>query len=199
MTTTHTPDATRQSYTARLRRELAVLPRRSRRDLLEHAAEHAADEPESTSSFGDPVAIARAALEQHDVGSRRPLRLSPLLPSKLLQIGAAVVTSPFALVALIDLLTTGSTLGLPRMALWMLIALPPLLARWTRWWRVSLVCTILQTCYLAAALVVTLGGGSVPSAGVVLLVTGPLAVAQVLALTLSVIALVRAPSVLRTV
>lgn len=201
MTMTHTPDATRHDYTVQLRRELAVLPRRSRRGLLQDASEHAAsagDEPGFANSFGDPAVIARAALEQHDIDARRVARPSPLMPSKLLQVGAAVLSSPFAAVALIDLLATGSTFGLPTIALWALIALPPLLARWTMWWRISLACTILYACSLAVASVVTLGGFNVPSAMTVFILNGPLAATHILALTLSVVALLRAPQVLRT-
>ncbi|PPI34887.1 MULTISPECIES: hypothetical protein [unclassified Rathayibacter] len=196
--TTHTTDTTGRGYTARLRRELAVLPRRSRRELLEDASEHAVgDESELARSFGDPVEIARAALDQHDARTGRPMRPSLLLPSKLLQLGAAVLTGPFAAIALLDLLLNGTALGLPRLALWALIALPPLLARWTTWWRVSLACAALHACYLAVAAVVTLGGGNVPAPAVALLLSAPVALAQLLALGLSAVALLRAPRVLR--
>lgn len=205
MTTMHAPTKPRRGYAAELRRELAVLPLRSRRRLLQDASEHAADtadEQEFADSFGDPAMIVRTALEQHDTDARRPSRPSLLMPSKLLQLGAAVLASPLAVIAVIDFFASGfasdSVSGLLRIALWALIALPPLLARWATWWRASLLCTGLQACYLAIALVIFLGGWNVPAAGIVFLLNGPLAAIQSLVFALSIVALIRAPHVLRT-
>ncbi|ROP50148.1 hypothetical protein EDF44_1557 [Rathayibacter sp. PhB185] len=210
MTTTQAPQ-TRRPYQAQLRRELAVLPRRSRRSLLQEASEHAADtadtadHPGIDSSFGDPVMIARTALEQQDTNARHPSRPSPLMPSKLLQLVAAVLASPLAVIAVIDLLARDSSVDsfsdsgpdLVRILLWALLALPPLFARWTTWWRASVACTTLYACYLTIALIVFLGGWNVPSAGIVFLISGPLAISHALALALSLIALFRAPRALR--
>ncbi|ROP57468.1 MULTISPECIES: hypothetical protein [unclassified Rathayibacter] len=201
MTTTHTTETGRRAYDAQLRRELAVLPRRSQRGLLQDAAEHAAgagDEEGFVESFGDPAVIARTAIEEHDLDARRPLRPSLLLQSKLLQLVAAVVASPFVAIALIAVLVDGSVFGLPSVALWALVTLPPLLARWTAWWRTSVVCTILHACFLAVGLVILVGGMPVPMAGVVFLMSGPLLGAHCLSLALSVLALLRAPRVLCT-
>nr|WP_146085165.1 hypothetical protein [Rathayibacter sp. AY1F9] len=164
-----------------------------------------ADGPEIDSSFGDPVMIARTALEQQDTNARRPSRPSPLMSSKVLQLVAAVLASPFAVFAMIDLFArdfsadsfSDSSSGLVRILLWAFLALPPLFARWTTWWRTSVACTTLYACYLTIALVIFLGGWNVPSAGVVFLINGPLAISLAFALALSLIALLRAPKALR--
>lgn len=204
-TTTHAPGKAGRAYEAELHRELAVLPRRSRRGLLQDASEHAAgtaDEQEFADSFGDPAVIARTALEQHDADARRPLRPSLLMPSKLLQLGAAVLASPLAVMAVIDFFISGFAsdpiFGLLKIALWALIALPPLLARWTTWWKSSLLCASVQACYLTIAFIVVIGGWNVPAAGVVFLVNGPLAALYGLAFALCIVALIRAPKVLQT-
>ncbi|KDP91517.1 MULTISPECIES: hypothetical protein [Clavibacter] len=192
--------AAQGDYAADLRRELAVLPRRSARDILDGIEEHMAlDEGHfAVESLGAPSAIARSALDEQTMRRGRAIRPSLSLPSKSLQLAVAVIAAPFTVFALLAFTNAGSIGFLISAAIWVLIAVPPLLVRWPAWWAASIVCVFVHVAYSVGALVVTMAGPSVTAAGTAFLVTGPVAVAHFAGIVLALVALLRAPRVLRT-
>jgi hypothetical protein len=196
MTATMT-DAQRD-YAADLRRELAVLPRRSARDIRNGLDEHILDEGHvDVASFGAPSAIARSALDEQEIRQGRPIRPSLSLPSKALQLAVAVIAAPFVLFALLTFPNAGSVDSLIGAIIWVVIALPPLLVRWPAWWSTSIACAFAHVAYVIVALVVSMVGRNVTAAGTAFLMTPPIAIAHFAALVLALVALLRAPKVLR--
>ncbi|OUE17854.1 hypothetical protein BFL34_03105 [Clavibacter michiganensis] len=197
--TTTAITATQRDYAAGLRRELAVLPRRSARDIIEGIEEHIAldDGLPAVESLGAPSVIARAALEEQETRRGRSIRPSLSLPSKSLQLAVAVISAPFILFAFLTFPDAGSVDHLIGAIIWVLLALPPLLVRWPAWWSTSIACAFAHVAYVVAALVVSMAGGNVTAAGIALLMTPPVAIAHFVALVLALVALLYAPKVLR--
>lgn len=197
MTTATMTDAQRD-YAADLRRELAVLPRRSARDIRTGIEEHILDDGHvDVASFGVPSAIARSALDEQATHRGRAIRPSLRLPSKSLQLAVAVIAAPFVLFALLAFPNAGSVDSLIGAILWVVIALPPLLVRWPTWWSTSIACAFAHVAYVVVALVVSMAGRNVTAAGTAFLMTPTIAIAHFAALVLALVALLRAPKVLR--
>jgi uncharacterized membrane protein len=197
--TTATPADATSDYATALRRELAVLPRRSAREILRDVEEHVAfgDGHQVAESLGAPSAIVRSALDDQATRRGRPIRPSLSLPSKSLQLAVAVIAAPFILLALLTFPGVGSVDHLIGAAGWVLIALPPLLVRWPAWWSTSVACVSVHVAFVVVALTVSSAGRNVTAAGTAFLLTPPIAVAHVAALVLALVALLRAPHVLR--
>jgi hypothetical protein len=169
-------DAAADYYLATLRRETAALPRRQRDSVRLDVAEHlqldesdeitATDVDDVIRSLGSPAAVARAGFDEADRSSRRTIRPSFGFLSKRLQAVVALIYGIPALVGLVILaaanmgqsISAVSDILDPRV-LWqlapvLLVALPPLLAPWTTWFRVSVVCFGAYALYLVAQVVV---------------------------------------------
>lgn len=190
----------KEQYLGRLRRELSVLPRAHRESTLSDLADHLEDAGEDerllVSQVGTPADIARVGLESLDTAAGRSVRPSVGMTSKRLQVVALII---YGLPILFGVVGLGgsSSLALLQLAPLILIALPPLLSTWRLWWVVSLTCTTIFGLFLVVSVVVSTTGSSVDAHGTVFLVSWASVAIRSLALALMVIALVRAPVVLR--
>ncbi|MFB2586717.1 HAAS signaling domain-containing protein [Herbiconiux liukaitaii] len=187
-------------YLQRLRRELSVLPRHHRestlRDVSDHLDDAAADLRPLASEVGTQADIAHAGLEGLDAAAGRSVRPSLGMLSKRLQVVASMI---YAVPLLAGFIGPGgpSQLALLQLAPLLLIALPPLLSTWRLWWRISLTCTTLFGLLLVASVIVSVNPSGVPFLGTIFLVSWASVAIRGVALLLMVIALVRAPAVLR--
>ncbi|MDO9394919.1 MAG: hypothetical protein Q7T71_00075 [Herbiconiux sp.] len=195
------PLVDRAQYLGRLRRELAVLPRAHRESTLRDLADHLEDAGDGrrllVSEVGSPADIARAGLESLDAAAGRSVRPSAGMPSKRLQVAASIIYG-MPLLLLVSIGLGGARwMALLQLVPLVLIALPPLLSTWRAWWRVSLTCTAGFALFLLVSVVVSAGAFPVSALGTIFLVSPGSVAIRGLALLLMVIALVRAPVVLR--
>jgi len=153
-------------YLRELRRELSVLPSGRRRDVLRDVTDHLDDAtPEDPRPFkeilGAPELIARTAIRDHDLHAPRSLRPGYAMVSKRLQLLAGILYCPPAVYGLVMLALDGRDWFLWDHLRFLLQLVPallflplPLLARWKRWYLISVLCLGGYVAYLVAQLVV---------------------------------------------
>lgn len=219
--TPFTASAAAADYLTELRRETAALPRRQRDSVRLDVAEHLElDEPDEITatelddvihSLGSPAAVARAGFDEADRSSRRTIRPSFDFLSKRLQGAIALLYGIPALAGLVLLAVAnmGQSISAvsdvidPRV-LWqlapvLLVSLPPLVAPWTTWFRVSVVCFGAYALYLVAQVVViSFAMSNVLAASFYTVNLSTLLTTHALGFILSGVALWRSPRVLRS-
>lgn len=153
-------------YLRELRRELSVLPSGRRRDVLRDVADHLDDatseDPRPFKEIlGAPELIARTAIRDHDLHAGRSLRPGYAMVSKRLQLLAGIFYCPPAVYGLVMLALDGRDWFLWDHLRFLLQLVPallflplPLLARWKRWYLISVLCLGGYVAYLVAQLVV---------------------------------------------
>ncbi|MCU1407374.1 MAG: hypothetical protein JWQ43_3677 [Glaciihabitans sp.] len=195
----------KHTYLAQLRHELSVLPPESRDDILRDVGDHLEDTRDDarpmSETVGTPREIALAALEERKIKVGRPVPPHHTMLSKRLQLvvaALAVLANVVFAVRIGGWFPFGYAGGLLQFVPVLLVAIPPLLVRWTRWWTVSLLCTIVYAAYLLAALLCVTVYLAAPLLAIHFLASWPiLLLTQGPLLALLIIALVRAPGILR--
>jgi len=197
-------------YLRELRRELSVLPSGRRRDVLRGVADHLDDAaPEDPRPFeeilGAPELVARTAIRDHDLHAGRSLRPGYAMVSKRLQLIAGILYCPPAVYGLVMLALDGREWFLWEHLRFLLQLAPallflplPLLARWKRWYLMSVLCIGGYVAYLAAQLAVNqLAVTHLLAAKLWFVPTSTVWISHAPVIVLLTLALLGAPTVLR--
>ena len=197
-------------YLRELRRESSVLPSGRRRDVVRGVADHLDDAaPEDPRPFeeilGAPELIARTAIRDHDLHAGRSLRPGYAMVSKRLQLIAGILYCPPAVYGLVMLALDGREWFLWEHLRFLLQLAPallflplPLLARWKRWYLMSVLCIGGYVAYLAAQLAVNqLAVTHLLAAKLWFVPTSTVWISHAPVIVLLTLALLGAPTVLR--